>query len=113
MLEGVPKRRLTAFALCLLIIVSLVMIFSGSLDGAAAWANIIALPVAMIGVALTIGSASKSASSSGAQDRDTPSSPAKPDRDSPIVNQFGFGGERQANVAGNYFERGRGDCESR
>ncbi|MEU1749029.1 MULTISPECIES: hypothetical protein [Micromonospora] len=110
MMDVVPKRHLTAGALCLLIIVSLVMIFSGSLDGAAAWANIIALPVAIIGVVLTTRSASNSAPSSGAQDRDVPSSPTKP---APTVNQIGFGGQRQVNVAGNYFERGHGDREGR
>ncbi|MFI6132790.1 hypothetical protein [Micromonospora sp. NPDC051141] len=113
MMDVVPKRHLTAGALCLLIIASLVMIFSGSLDGAAAWANIIALPVAIIGVILTIRSASNSAPWSGAQDRDGPSSPKKPARDSPTVNQIGIGGERQVNVAGNYFEQGHGDREGR
>ncbi|MFE9693710.1 hypothetical protein [Micromonospora sp. NPDC005806] len=113
MMDVVPKRHLTACALFLMIVVSLIMIFSGSLNGAAAWANIIALPVAIIGVILTIRSAGGSVPSPGDRDRDIPSGPAKPGRDSPVVNQVGFSGGRQANVAGNYFERGRDDREGR
>ncbi|MGN9812550.1 hypothetical protein ACTMSW_24745 [Micromonospora sp. BQ11] len=113
MMDVVPKRQLTACALLLMIVVSLVMIFSGSLDGAAAWANIIALPVAIAGVILTIRSASGSVSSSSAQDRDSLSGPAKSGRASPVVNQVGFSGGRQANVAGDYFERGHDDREGR
>ncbi|MFG1652482.1 hypothetical protein ACGFIE_21390 [Micromonospora sp. NPDC049275] len=107
------KRQMIACALLLMIVVSLVMIFSGSLDGAAAWANIIALPVAIVGMILTIRSASGSASSSGAQHRDSLSGPAKSGRASSVVNQVGFSGGRQANVAGDYFERGHDDREGR
>ncbi|WP_213457407.1 hypothetical protein, partial [Rhizomonospora bruguierae] len=53
-MDVMPKRLWTAPALVLIIIASLIMIFSGSLDGAAAWANIIALPVATIGTYLTL-----------------------------------------------------------
>ncbi|MFE9187782.1 hypothetical protein ACFYMB_31125 [Micromonospora haikouensis] len=113
MMDVVPKRQLTACALFLMIVVSLVMIFSGSLEGAAAWANIIALPVAIAGVTLTMRSASGSASSSGAQDRDSSSGPAEPDRVGPVINQVGFSGGRQANVAGDYFERGHEAREGR
>ncbi|MET8042449.1 hypothetical protein ABZU25_16505 [Micromonospora sp. NPDC005215] len=107
------KRQMIACALLLMIVVSLVMIFSGSLDGAAAWANIIALPVAIVGMILTIRSGSGSASSSGAQHRDSLSGPAKSGRASPVVNQAGFSSGRQANVAGDYFERGHDDREGR
>lgn len=113
MMDVVSKRQLTVCALMLMIVFSLVMISSGSLDGAAAWANIIALPVAITGVILTIRSTSGSPSTPGAQDRGTSSGPAKSGRDSPVVNQVGFSGGRQANVAGDYFERGHDDREGR
>ncbi|WP_161952542.1 hypothetical protein [Actinoplanes sp. TFC3] len=48
-----PKRHRTISVLFLIIIVSLIMIVSGSLNGAAAWANILALPVAIVGVIAT------------------------------------------------------------
>ena len=113
MMEVVPKRHLTTAGLVLIIIVSLIMIFSGSLDGAAAWANIIALPVAIIGVILTLRATGGPTPSAGARDRDMSSGPAVPGGGAPVVHQVGFGGERQANIAGNYIERGRDDREGR
>ncbi len=52
-MDVVPKRHRTISVLFLIIIVSLIMIVSGSLNGAAAWANILALPVAIVGVIAT------------------------------------------------------------
>jgi hypothetical protein len=77
----VPKRIRIAAALLLIIVVSLVMILSGSLDGAAAWANIIALPVAIVGLVVA----------------------GRPqDRHSPAVHQTGVAGRDQFNVAGDF-----------
>lgn len=53
-MDVVPKRLWTASVLALIVVASLIMILSGSLDGAAAWANILALPVAIIGVYLAL-----------------------------------------------------------
>jgi hypothetical protein len=113
MMDVVPKRHLTASALFLMIAVSLIMIFSGSLDGAAAWANIIALPIAIIGVILTLRGTAGSAPSPDARERDTSPHTVVPDGSRPAVSQFGFGGERQINVAGDYIERGSADRERR
>jgi hypothetical protein len=71
-MEVVPKRLWSASALFLISIVSPIMIFSGSLDGATAWANIIALPVAIVGVILTLCGPSDARLGLSAQDRNTP-----------------------------------------
>lgn len=105
-MDVVPNRRWTTPALCLIIAVSLIMIFSGNLDGAAAWANIIALPVAIIGLTFTLrGAFSAERGQSRAGDG--------PNGGAPVVNQTGYAlkGD-QVNVAGDYI-RGRPDSDGR
>ena len=69
-MDVVPKRHLAAAALVLIMLVSIVMVISGSLDGAAAWANIIALPVAIISLALMLRNEGSLPPVQGEQDRD-------------------------------------------
>src|SRR5690349_1643758 len=113
MMDVVPKRRTTTAALFLIIIVSLIMIISGSLEGAAAWANIIALPVAIISLVLMLRPVSGSTPATNGRGREPTSGPETPSGAAPAVQQIGFGGVRQANVAGNYYERGHDDREDR
>lgn len=104
-MDVVPKRLWTASALFAIIVVSLIMIFSGSLDGAAAWANIIALPVAIVGVVLTIRGPSDR--QSPADDQGGTASPklVEPRGSSPTVSQVGIG-KHQYNIAGDFIARG-------
>lgn len=108
-----PRRPLITAMLLLIIIVSLVMVISGSLNGAAAWANIIALPVAIISMILTLGGVSHRTPVTKSRSRNPAGKLEIQDGEAASVNQIGFGGVRQANVAGNYFERDHDDRESR
>ncbi|MFG2061077.1 hypothetical protein ACGFIK_06615 [Micromonospora sp. NPDC048871] len=98
-----PKRLWTISALFLIIIASLVMIFSGSLDGAAAWANIIALPVAITGVTLTLRGLSDVRAGSRAQDRNTLGRPMSPASGAHGNTQIGFAQRDQINVGRDYY----------
>lgn len=103
-MDVVPKRLWTASALLLIIIASLIMIFSGSLDGAAAWANIIALPVATIGTYLTLRG---SAPVSDSQDQNGVDSRGASDGGVPVVNQNAYTSNGDViQVARDYIVRG-------
>ncbi|MBE1492391.1 hypothetical protein [Plantactinospora soyae] len=82
-----PKRLWTASALVLIITSSVIMIFSGSLDGAAAWANIIALPVAAAGTYLTLRRSSRVSES---RDQDGVNGRGASAGGGPAMNQNGY-----------------------
>ena len=102
-MDVVPKRLWTTFALVAISIVSLIMIFSGSLDGAAAWANIIALPVAILGVFLTLRGSGDEQPDRSAKDRNSSSGAPPPEPVGHGVTQIGFAGRDQINVARDYY----------
>jgi hypothetical protein len=99
----VPKRLWTTTALLLIVIVSLIMIFSGSLGGAAAWANIIALPVAIVGVILTLRGPNEAQPGLSAQDRNAPGRSVSPDSGTSGLTQIGFAQHYQINVGRDYY----------
>ena len=102
MMVVVPKRPWILYALIPIIVVSLIMALSGSLNGAAAWANIIALPVAIIGVTLAMRRPSRSRPETAARDWNEPAGQAGPGGTARVVNQFGFPQRDNINVAGDY-----------
>jgi len=81
---------------------SVVMILGESLDGAAAWANILALPVAIAGVILTLRKLDGEQVESGAQDREAPGQSMSLESDVRRVAQIGFAGRDQINVGRDY-----------
>jgi hypothetical protein len=105
-MDVVPKRRWTISLLFLIIIVSLIMIFSGSLDGAAAWANILALPVAIIGVILTLRTAGGDRVMPSRNEHSPPAVSSQHGSGRPSVNQIGFANRDQINVAHEYVVHG-------
>jgi hypothetical protein len=110
-MDVVPKRSWTISALFLIIIASLIMIFSGSLDGAAAWANIIALPVAIVGVILTLRGA---VPASGIQNQGEPDGRIAPDSGAPVVHQTGYTAKGDViQVARDYVVRDRPGSDGR
>jgi hypothetical protein len=105
-MDVVPKRLWTASALILLAVTSLIMAFSGSLDGAAAWANILALPVAIIGVYLTLRGPAPVA---GKRDEDGADGRIASAGGSPAVTQTGYTTSGDViQVAGDYVRDRRG-----
>jgi hypothetical protein len=110
-MDVVPKRLWTASVLLLIIIASLIMIFSGSLDGAAAWANIIALPVATIGMYLTLRG---SRPVSDSQDQHGVGGGGASAGGVPVVNQNGYASNGDViQVARDYVVRGRPGSDGR
>src|SRR5689334_10565348 len=106
-MDVVPKRLSTATVLIVIVFASLIMAFSGSLDGAAAWANIIALPVAIIGTYLTLRG---SARFSDLQDQKQAERRAASGGDVPAVTQTGYTANGDViQVARDYNVRGRPD----
>ena len=109
-MDVVPKRLWIASALILLVVALLIMAFSGGLDGAAAWANILALPVAIIGVYLTLRGP---ASVAGRRDDDGADGRIASPDGSPAVTQTGYTTNGDViQVAGNYV-RGRRDSDGK
>ncbi|WP_213454676.1 hypothetical protein [Rhizomonospora bruguierae] len=98
-----PKRLWITSALLLIIAVALIMIFSGSLGGAAAWANIIALPVAIIGVILTLRGKADAQPGPSRQDHNAPGRSAPPTSGTHGVTQIGFAQGDQINVGRDYY----------
>jgi hypothetical protein len=86
-MDVVSKRDLATSALLLTIVVSTILIFSKTLEGAAAWANIIALPVAIVGVILTLRGPGSARTDHAAQDSGTHA-----------ATQIGIAGRDQINV---------------
>ncbi|MBO3737989.1 hypothetical protein [Actinoplanes flavus] len=103
-MDVVPKRLYVASALILIIVASLVMALSGSLDGAAAWANIMALPVAIMGVILVLRGSGGAGQGAKIQDPHQPGDVVQSGGTGPVVNQIGFG-QNQYNIAGNFIAR--------
>jgi hypothetical protein len=86
-MDVVPKRPWIVLALVAIACVSLIMMFSGSLDGAAAWANIIALPVAIAGVYLTLRG---SVPAAGSQGQESDGGGVASNSAASVVNQHGY-----------------------
>jgi hypothetical protein len=108
-MDVVPKRQRNISALFLIIIVSLIMIVSGSLNGAAAWANIIALPVAIIGVIATLCAPSGERVEPTREDGNLSAASPQRNTNQPAVNQIGFAQRDQINVAHDYIVHGGTD----
>lgn len=103
-MEVVPKRHLVISALLSIVIMSLVMIFSGSLGGAAAWANVLALPVAITGVIITL---RRAVPGSGTHDQNDADGAARHSV-GPIVHQSGYTAKGDViQVARDYVVRSR------
>jgi hypothetical protein len=110
-MDVVPNRIWTASALILIIVVSLIMALSGSLDGAAAWANIIALPVAIIGAYLALRDSGRT---SDLQDQSQADGRAASGSGAAAVSQVGYTANGDViQVAGDYNVRGRPDSDGR
>jgi hypothetical protein len=107
-MDVVPKRPWTAIALVVIACASLIMALSGSLDGAAAWANIIALPVAIAGVYLTLRGSAFGAGSQEHGDGVASRGAA------PVVNQHGYTSNGDViQVARDFVVRDRPDSDGR
>jgi hypothetical protein len=100
-IDTVPNRRWTVPTLFLIIIASVIMITSGSLSGAAAWANIFALPVAILGLIIALRGTGSSRHTQSDPD-DTSSHAGR------VVHQNGYTLKGDLfNVAGDNYVRGR------
>ena len=85
------------------------MIVSGSLNGAAAWANILALPVAIVGVIATFRAPSFERVGSTREDGNPAASLPQRNASQSAVNQSGIAQRYQINVAHDYIVHGGTD----